>query len=157
MIKINIVLAFFFLLLLATACGPDFKTDFEPPPPNASVKEVFPEKIDGMEANITRMSLTHPLEGFSAKYGGDKISIDAILAPAKNFADDHFKDVIVPKFDAMKNHYRGNVNGKWSASGTDENGRKWFAWVNNSWIFILSGNDKENLMKAVDAFKYVAP
>ncbi len=76
--------------------------------------------------------------------------------PAKNLADDHFKDVIVPKFDAMKNHYRGQVNGKWSASGTDENGRKWFAWANNSWIFVMSGSDKGNLMKAIDAFKYVA-
>jgi hypothetical protein len=56
----------------------------------------------------------------------------------------------------MKNHYRGQVNGKWSASGTDENGRKWFAWANNSWIFVMSGSDKGNLMKAIDAFKYIA-
>jgi len=56
----------------------------------------------------------------------------------------------------MKNHYRGKVNGKWSASGTDEHGRKWFAWVNNSWAFVISGSDKDNLMKAINAFKYVA-
>jgi hypothetical protein len=56
----------------------------------------------------------------------------------------------------MKNHFRGKVNGQWSASGTDEKGRRWFAWVNNGWIFLLSGIDKEHLSKAVDAFKYVS-
>jgi len=48
------------------------------------------------------------------------------------------------------------LNGKWSASGTDSDGRKWFAWVNNSWIFVMSGSDKGDLMKAIDAFNYVA-
>ncbi len=147
---------FFGLLLISYGCGPDYNTDFEPPPPNASVEEVFPEEIDGMKVNVKRMTLTQPLEGFSAEYGRNKISIDAILAPSKNIADDHFKEVIVPRFDEMKNHYRGKVNGKWSASGTDEHGRKWFAWVNNSWAFVISGSDKDNLMKAINAFKYVA-
>ena len=156
MIKLLNALTMISLLIIATACGPDYNTNFEPPPPNAGVNEVFPEEIDGMNVDIKRMTLTHPLEGFSAMYGGDKISIDAILAPAKSIADDHFADVIVPRFDEMKNHYRGQVNGKWSASGTDEHGRKWFAWVNNSWAFIISGSDKGNLMKAIDAFKYVA-
>lgn len=156
MIKTTITITLFSLLIIITACGPDYNTDFEPPPPNARVNEVFPEKINGMEANIKKMNLDQPMEGFSAVYGKDKIIIDAILAPNKSIADDHFKDVIVPRFDEMKNHYRGQVNGKWSASGTDENGRKWFAWVNNSWVFVLSGSDKENLMKAINTFEYVA-
>jgi len=156
MIRLFSALTLISLFVIVTACGPDYNTDFDPPPPNASVKEVFPEEIDGMNADIKRMALSHPLEGFSAKYGNGKISIDAILAPAKSFADDHFKDAIVPNFDEMKNHFRGNVNGKWSASGTSDDGRKWFAWVNNSWIFVMSGSDKGNLMKAIEAFKYVA-
>jgi len=156
MIKLLNALTMISLLIIATACGPDYNTNFEPPPPNANVSEVFPGEIDGMKVDIKRMTLTQPLEGFSARYGGDKISIDAILAPSKNQADEHFKDAIVPKFDAMKNHYRGQVNGKWSASGTDKDGRKWFAWVNSSWSFVISGSDKGNLMKAIDAFKYVA-
>ncbi|MBT8382950.1 MAG: hypothetical protein KJO59_11375 [Ignavibacteria bacterium] len=156
MIRIFYAILLISLFFIVTACGPDYNTNFEPPPPNASVKEVFPEEIDGMKVDVKRMDLSQPLEGFSAKYGVDKISIDAILAPAKSTADDHFADVIVPRFDEMKNHYRGKVNGKWSASGTDNNGRKWFAWVNNSWIFVMSGSDKGNLMKAIDAFNYVA-
>ena len=156
MIRLFSVFALLSLIAIVTACGPDYNTNFDPPPPNARVNEVFPQEIDGMKVDIKRVTLTKPLEGFSAKYGGDKISIDAILAPAKSVADEHFKEAIVPKFDEMKNHWRGKVNGKWSASGTDADGRKWFAWVNNSWIFVMSGSDKGNLMKAIDAFNYVA-
>jgi len=145
-----------FVLLLITACGPDYNTDFEPPPPNARLDDVFPTEIDGMRSNVERMTVSHPLEGFTAAYGNDKITIDAILAPNKETADNYFKETIVPRFDEMKNHFRGNINGSWSASGTDENGRRWYGWVNNGWIFLLSGSDKDNLGKAIDAFKYIS-
>lgn len=143
------------LLLFLSGCGPNYNTDFEPPPPNAKLDDVFPLNIDGMKREVRRMELDHPIEGYTAVYGNNQITIDAILTPGKNDADNHFKNVIVPEYDKMKNHFRGNINGKWSASGTDQNGRKWFAWVNNRWIFQISGADKDNLTKAVDAFKYV--
>lgn len=152
--KFNMLILF--TILLITACGPDYNTDFDPPPPDAKLDEVFPNEIDGMKSKVERLNLNHPLEGFTAFYGDGKITIDAILAQTKTNADAHFKEVIAPRFDKMKNHFRGNINGRWSASGTDENGRKWFAWANNSWIFLLSGSDKENLSKAIDAFKYVS-
>ncbi|MHA1988986.1 MAG: hypothetical protein ACW98D_20390 [Promethearchaeota archaeon] len=150
------VVTILFIAFFSTSCGPDFNTDYEPPPPNAQLDEVFPNDIDGMKYKVERLNLNHPLEGFTSFYGDGKITIDAILAPDKKLADDHFKDVIAPRFDEMKNHFRGNINGKWNASGTDEKGRKWIAWVNNNWIFIISGIDGENLSKAMDAFKYVS-
>ena len=152
----KIILLFPILLLILSACGPDYNTDFEPPPPNAKLDDVFPAEIFGMKRDVRRMQLDHPLEGFTASYGEGKISIDAILTQGKSDADDYFKNSIAPEYDKMKNHFRGNINGKWSASGTGQNGRKWFAWVNNRWIFQLSGSDKDNLSKAIDAFKYVA-
>jgi hypothetical protein len=144
------------LFVFIAACGPDYNTDFEPPPPNAKLEEVFPADIEGMRSYIERINLAHPLEGFSAAYGNDKITIDAILAPDKQTADDFFKETIVPRFDKMKNHFRGNINGKWRASGTDKEGKKWFGWVNNRWIFLLSGSNKENFAKAIDAFKFIS-
>ncbi len=150
---------FLFIVLLVAliySCGFDYNTDFEPPPPNAQLDEVFPKEIDGMNSRIEKMNLTSPIEGFMAYYGESKITIDAILAPNKTVADDYFKEVFVPRFDEMKNHFRGKINGKWSASGTDENGRKFFAWVNKGWIFMLNGVDKEHLSQAIDAFKYVS-
>ncbi|MBT8379088.1 MAG: hypothetical protein KJN64_07650 [Ignavibacteria bacterium] len=145
-----------FTLLFITACGPDYNTNFDPPPPDARLDDVFPKEISGMKSKIERMNLDRPLEGFTAFYGDGEITIDAILAGSKSNADAHFKEVIAPRFDKMKNHFRGNINGRWTASGTDENGRRWFAWVNNSWIFLVSGSDKENLSNAIAAFKYVS-
>lgn len=145
-----------FLFLLITACGPDYNTDFDPPPPNARLDDVFPNEIDGLNSNVERMALSHPLEGFTATYGNGEITIDAILAQDNETADNYFKETIVPRFDEMKNHFRGNINGRWSASGTDEDGRRWYGWVNNSWIFILSGSSKDNLAKAIDTFKYIS-
>jgi hypothetical protein len=151
-----IILTAINLMFLFAACGPDYNTDFDPPPPDAKLDDVFPSEIDGLKSKIERLNLNYPLEGFTAFYGDGKITIDAILAQTKANADAHFKEVIAPRFDKMKNHFRGNINGKWSASGTDENGRKWFAWANDNWIFLLSGSDKEFLTKAIDAFKYVS-
>jgi len=152
--KIVLLLPIVFLFL--SGCGPDYNTDFEPPPPNAKLDDVFPNEIAGLKREVKRMQLEHPMEGFTSSYGNGKITIDAILTQGKSDADDYFKNSIAPGYDKMKNHFRGNINGKWSASGTDENGKKWFAWVNNRWIFQISGADKDYLMKAVDAFKYVA-
>ena len=148
----------FILLFVALlySCGPDYNTDFEPPPPNAQLDDVFPNEIDGMKSSIERLKLTSPIEGFMAYYGERKITIDAILTPNKTVADDYFKEVIVPRIDEMKNHFRGKINGKWRASGTDEDGRKYYAWVNKGWIFMLSGVDNEHLSKAIDAFKYAS-
>lgn len=143
-------------LFVITACGPDYNTDFDPPPPNARLDDVFPKEIDGMESTIDRINLNHPLEGFTASYGNGNITIDAILATNNEMADNYFKESVVPRFDEMKNHFRGKINGKWRASGTDENGRSYFSWVNGGWIFSLSGSDKENLARAIDAFKYVS-
>jgi hypothetical protein len=61
----------------------------------------------------------------------------------------------VPNFDKMKNHFRGNVNSKWSAIGTDEKGRKWYGWVNNNWVFLLNGIDNKYFKMAIDAFNFV--
>jgi len=70
-------------------------------------------------------------------------------------ADEYFEFAIVPNFDKMKNHFRGNVNGKWRANGTDEKGRKWYGWVNNNWVFLLNGSDTKYFKIAIDAFNFV--
>lgn len=155
----KLISAFLFstvIMIFTVSCGPDYNTDFEPPPPNAQLDEVFPGEINGMRKKVERLNLTHPVEGFTASYGDKEITIQAILTPNKSVADDYFKDVYVPRFDEMKNHFRGKINGRWRASGTDENGRKYFAWVNNAWIFAVSGTDKENFSSAIDAFNFVS-
>jgi hypothetical protein len=143
------------LLLILSACGPDFNTDFDPPPPDANYSDILPDEINGMKGEISRAKLKPPLEGFSSKYGNGRIVISIIRTPRKTVADEYFEFAIVPNFDKMKNHFRGNVNGNWRASGTDDKGRKWYGWVNNNWVFLLNGSDDYHFKMAIDAFKYV--
>ncbi len=150
LVKVSLI-----ILIIFSGCGLDFNTDFEPPKPDASLTDVFPDEIGGMKGVITRKNLKSPRIGFSSTYGEGKIVISTIQTPNKAAADEYFKSAIVPNFDIMKNHFRGNVNGKWTASGTDEKGRKWYGWVNNNWVFLLNGSDNKYLKIAIDAFKFV--
>jgi len=143
------------ILLILSGCGPDFNTDFDPPKPDAKLTDVFPDEIGGMKGNISRAKLQEPIVGFSSSYGEDRIVISAIQTPNKAAADEYFKIAIVPNIDKMKNSFRGNINGKWRASGTDDKGHKWYGWVNNNWVFLLNGSDKKYFKMAIDAFKYV--
>ncbi len=144
-----------FLLFVLQACGPDFNTDFDPPPPDAIIEDIFPQIINDWQRKIENPKMSFPYKAAIANYGDGRIIIDAIRSPNKGAADNYFKKAIVPNFDKMKNHYRGNINGSWSASGTDDKGRRWYAWVNNNWIFMINGSNKENFKMAIDAFKYV--
>ncbi|MFC2103597.1 hypothetical protein ACFLSS_04125 [Bacteroidota bacterium] len=143
------------IMLSLTGCGPDFNTDFDPPPPEGKLEDIFPANIGTMPAKIARAKLKPPMIGFSAAYGDNNIVINSILLPDKAAADEYFKLAIVPNIDKMKNHFRGKINGRWRASGTDENGRKWFGWVNNNWVFLINASDKKYFKMAIDAFKYV--
>ena len=154
-IKFLLATVSFIILIIISGCSPDFNTDFDPPKPDASLTDVFPDEIGGMKGVNTRKSLKAPMVGFSSTYGEGKIVISTIQTPNKAAADEYFKSAIVPNFDIMENHFRGNVNGKWTASGTDEKGRKWYSWVNNNWVFLLNGSDTKYFKMALDAFKYV--
>jgi len=143
------------ILVILSGCSPDFNTDFDPPRPEAKITDVFPNKIGEMQGVITRKSLKLPMVGFSSTYGEGRIVLSVIRTPSNAAADEYFEFAIVPNFDKMKNHFRGNVNGKWSANGTDEKGRKWYGWVNNNWVFLLSGSDTKYFKMAINAFAYV--
>ncbi|MFC2119952.1 hypothetical protein ACFLQ4_02660 [Bacteroidota bacterium] len=143
------------VLIALSGCGPDFNTDFDPPPTDAKLTDVFPDEIGGMKGIITKAKLISPAVGFSSNYGEGKIVISAIQTASKAAADKYFEIAMVPNFDKMENHFRGNINGNWRASGTDEKGRKWYCWVNNNWVFLINGSDTKYFKMAIDAFEYV--
>jgi len=145
----------FFTIIFIAGCGPDFKTDFDPPPPDGKLEDIFPATIGEMPVNLSRAKLQPPLMGFSGIYGDNNVVINSIRLPDKTSADDYFKRAIVPNFDKMKNHFRGQINGRWRASGTDESDRRWFGWVNNNWIFLINASDKNYFKMAINAFKYI--
>ncbi len=150
-----LVMVSLIILIALNGCGPDFNTDFNPPTPDADITDVFPDEIGGMKGVITMKNLKSPMFGFSSTYGEGRIVISAIRTPTNAGADEYFEFGIVPNFDKMKNHFRGNVNGKWRANGTDEKGRKWYGWVNNNWVFLLNGSDTKYFIMAIDAFNFI--
>ena len=154
-IRFLLVMVSLIILIILSGCGADFNTDFDPPKPNAEITDVFPGKIGGMKGVIERANLISTLVGFSSTYGEGRIVLSAIHTQSKGAADEYFEFAIVPNFDKMKNHFRGNVNGKWRANGTDEKGRKWYGWVNNNWVFLLNGSDNKYFKMAIDAFKFI--
>ena len=150
LVKVSLI-----ILIILSGCSPDFNTDFDPPKPDASLTNVFPDEIGGMKGVITRKNLKSSMVGFSSTYGEGRIVISTVQTPSKAVADEYFEFAIVPNFDKMKNQFRGNVNDKWRANGTDEEGRRWYGWVNNNWVFLLNGIDNEYFKMAIDAFKFV--
>jgi len=154
-IRFSFTIVSLMILIILSGCGPDFNTDFDPPPPDANFTDVFPDEIGGMKGIVTKAKLISAAVGYSSTYGEKKIVISAIQTPSKAAADKYFEIAIVPNFEKMKNHFRGRINGNWRASGTDEKGRKWYSWVNNSWVFLINGIDAKYFKMAIDAFDYI--
>ena len=154
-IKFLLATVSFIILTILSGCSPDFNTDFDPPKPEVKLTDVFPDEIGGMIRVITRSNIKLPMVGFSSTYGEGRIVISTIRTPSKAAADEYFEFAIVPNFDKMKNHSRGNIKGKWRANGTDEKGRKWYGWVNNNWVFLLNGSDNKYFKMAIDAFNFI--
>ena len=154
-LRFSLAMVSLMILIALSGCGPDFNTDFDPPTPDADITDVFPDEIGGMKGIIERTNLKSQMVGFSSTYGQGRIVISTIQTQSKAAADEYFEFAIVPNFDKMKNHFRGSVNGKWRASGTDESGRKWYGWVNNNWVFLLNGSDTKYFKMAIDAFNFI--
>ena len=154
-IRFSFAIVSLMMLIVLSSCGPDYNTDFDPPPPDAKLTDVFPEEIGGMKGIVQRADLKSTALGFSSTYGEERIVINVIQTKSKDAADEYFKTAFVPIFDKMKNHFRGSINGKWRASGTDETGRKWYGWVNNNWVFLINGSDDKYFKMGIDAFKYI--
>jgi hypothetical protein len=154
-IRFSLEILSIMILIAFYGCSPDFNTDFDPPSPDAKLTDVFPDEIGGMKGIITRAKLITAAVGFSSTYGEGKIVISAIQTASKVAADKYFELAIIPNFDKMKNHIRGNINGNWTASGTDKKGRRWYSWVNNNWVFLINGMDAKYFKMAIDAFKFI--
>ncbi len=143
-------------LALLSSCNTDYNTNFSPPPQNPKHSDVFSETINDMKANVVGIeSDVEGIQGFNAIYGENSIVISAYQTPSKEAADAYFKDKIVPIFDDMSSHSRGNINGQWYASGTEGN-KKAYGWVNSNWIFIITADSEENFNAAIDDFKFIA-
>ena len=108
-----------------------------------------------MKANVVAIETEmDEIQGFNAIYGENSIVISAYQSPSPAVANAYFKEEIVPVFDDMSSHSRGNINGRWYASGTEGN-KKAYGWVNTNWIFIITADSEENFNAAIENFKFI--
>lgn len=153
--KVNMCKYLFFFMILAvitTGCT-NYKTDMDPPPANAELEDIFPRRIDEYEGDMRQSGTPGGLE---VVYGENKMFIRMILFKTSEEASQTFKQYIAPFFNAMKNHSTGNINGKWTAAGIQDDGRKWFGWTNRNYIFIINGENDEFLNKVIENFNFIS-
>lgn len=145
------------LTLICLGCGPSYNTEFDTPNESQPPQQAFPSQIDTLTPSVSAIpEVTPPQIGFQAVYGNNFMQAQIIKSPDEASANNYFKDTIVPKFDAMSNHSRAEVNGKWYASGTDSNGRIWYGWVNKNWSFVISADTQEHFDKLVEDLPYIS-
>lgn len=149
-ISVFFVVAIFCL----SACGGGYNTNFPTPDPKKKIGESFPMTVAGEARELAPLDV-QPNVGYQATYGGGKMSVQMIQAATADAASAYFKDKIVPLFDAMGSHSRGQINGKWYAKGSDAQGEH-YGWVNNNWVMVIHAKDKDHLEKLVEALPYIA-
>ncbi|MBN1524938.1 MAG: hypothetical protein JW904_10665 [Spirochaetales bacterium] len=140
------------LFVLFVSCG-GYNLNFPPPAQDAQPQDIFPAEIDGLKYQLQKAG---DIGGLIAVYGKGEITIRASRLKTKDEADIGFKNAILPLFNDFPTRASGKINGIYKASGTDGNGRNYFAWVNNNYIFLIAGHDKSFLEKGIDAFPYIA-
>jgi hypothetical protein len=138
------------------ACSATYNTNFPPPSQEAKPEDSFPEKLGEYPRQMTQLKIAEPNVGFESSYGNGKIIIDIIHTDSNSVADDYFKNSVVPNFDAMSSHSRAQVNGQWYASGKDGNGRVWYGWVNQNWVFVVNAADQDSFDLFLKNFKYIS-
>ncbi len=144
-------------ILVLFGCGSHYNTHFPPPDPQQDVTAVFPEKIGDYARSLSRMAnLSLPFIGVEATYGQGEVVINVIQGTTGPEADNFFAQKVAPLFDGMPSHFRGQVNGQWTASGTDKNKRVWYAWVNQNWVFVINALSQKDFDKVLGTFKYIS-
>lgn len=145
------------LVLLLFSCGSKYNMDYAVPAENASLDDVFPASIAGMDNVIFDLDLPSDLIGFQAEYGeSSPLVIGVIQAENEARASSAFENQIVPLIDEMPTNSRGNINGRWKATGKDSQGRKWVAWSNLNWIFFIHCADEAVFDQAIDDFAFIS-
>ena len=152
------IISLLFLTIFAVNCGSPYNTEFPAPDPNKKLKDIYPQKINNVdyEPELLDFSKTeypaNSIYGSIARYGNSSIQIlqfenDEILG-------DYFKNVIVKSLENYSTKFSGNINGKWSARGS--NPGKLVAWQSQNWAFIITAETEEILDEIIEKFPYIS-
>lgn len=144
------------LILFSQCGGPKYNFNYAPPYINARLDEVFPVSVRETPRKIKKLTLPEDFLGYEASYVEGKVTIRVIKCPGEDDANKYFGTSIVDEFKGKKNHSYDNLDSRWKATAVDTDGRQWLAWVNEIWIFVLSGSDNEYFDLVVRACRFVS-
>lgn len=159
------------VLFLTAGCEAKYDFNLSPPYVNARMNEVFPESIrNSLGTTVKETMPDDRYLGYTVSYLDKAITYTVIKCLDKELtfeqllvqteptkaALEYFNSVIKEKFAAMPYHTFGKKDGFWQAFGKDTEGRRWLAWINSLWVFILSGKDSDHFKLAVRASRFVS-
>lgn len=148
-----------FIFALINSCGlfsHKYNINFPPPKKNPSYNDVFPQKIGNLDRAIYQIKDTGKTSAFEAVYGNNIMVIRAAQAPSPKEADQFFEDFILPVIDKQPNKARAKINGVWSGSATNKQGREYFGWTCQNWVFFIQAINKKYFKELVEAFPFIS-
>jgi len=140
----------FSIFLISCNISPEYSLNIPPPPNTAWPEDIYPDQIYGIKAVVS----TKEYGGKEAKYGNDK-SIYVARMSTKEEAISFFRENILPEFDSLPSNYCGIVDNQFYAKA-NENGKTFYGWVNNRYIFVLKGYSDKAFNELIDNFAYIS-
>ena len=141
------------LLLASTiSCNlaPEYNLNFAPPSDKSWPEDIYPAKIAGISPEIS----TKQYGGTEAKYGSNKTIYIARFTDQKE-AISFFQQNVLSEFKTLSTNFSATVNGQFYAEAHD-NTKKYFAWVNHRYLFVLKGNSAADFDTLVNNFNYIS-
>jgi len=144
-----------FLFFNCLPKGPEYNFDFPPPYINARMNEVFPTYIRQQRRVATKMDLPEGFLGYNVNYLDGDIIMQVIKAPSEEAVKDYFNNTVVPRFKSMPESSTSETDGWLHATGIEKEGRRWIGWINQIWIFQMSGTTEEYFDLVIRACRFI--
>ncbi len=141
-------------LLLLSACGGGYKTDFAPPTGEETYAETFPADIAGTPMKLEPLDLDPArYRGAVATYGPG-VSLTIVQCADQEAVDAFVNDRLRPGLKRFSNRSSGKFNGFWSLRGRAGEERL-HGWQNRNWLFVIEAPGEALFDEAVEKHPYI--
>lgn len=151
--------AMIFSIILLGHCGSEsFNTNFPPPGTGIKIGEIYPKQVRGIEPEFSYLKFSDVKSTFGHKaVYGDIAEIQSIQTAPNSNLDSIFKEKIIDRYfsDNFQTKASGNYDGSWVARGTKSDGKRFYAWSHENWIYFIQANDTEIFKEIVREFPYI--
>lgn len=140
-------------------CGSEsFNTNFPPPGTGIKIGEIYPKQVRGIEPEFSYLKFSDVRSTFGHKaVYGDIAEIQSIQTAPNGSLDSIFKENIIDSYfsEDFQTKASGNYDGAWVARGTKSDGKRFYAWSHENWIYFIQAKDDEIFEEIVREFPYI--